>query len=80
MARLPRILNDYLVDTDQSVRKLSESHLLFEAQTCLELMNESSCDAMWADEYPDPRLKRSLERYIDRLVAKGVEPRLDFEM
>lgn len=85
MARLPIILDHYLEDTEQKVRaktespngKLSESHLLMEAEWCL--YNASGNEASAAHEYTAAR-KRSLQNYVNRLKAKGVEPKHDFDL
>lgn len=82
--KVPKILDHYLESTDQYARarerglELSDAHLLAEAEWCLYNAqdNEASCAYM---DY-NASSKAALSRYVDRLRARGIEPRHDFEL
>lgn len=75
----PRILEDYLFNTDQSTAEhepLSDSHLLNEAEWCLYNAYENEASA--AFEYHHAS-KAALKRYVDDLRSRGVQPSRDFD-
>lgn len=83
MARkLPRILADWLDDTDQmrTARgmgiELSDAHLLEEAEWCLYCQNENS----YAFDGYHPSSWAALRRFVDKLKAEGIKPAHDFEL
>ena len=83
--KLPRILNEWLEDTEQyrSAKEkspsgtLSEAHLLAEAEWCLYKCTDE--ESAFFDEY-HPASVAALRRYIGRLRAKGIRPAHDFDL
>ncbi len=76
MSKIPAILDHYLEVTEQYGRgPLSEAHLLNEAEWQL---YQSTQEGSWAYE-AHPMQKKALRRYVERLRAKGVKPKRDFD-
>ena len=74
--KLPTILEHYLEQTGQFDRKpLSEAHLLNEAEWQLYQCYQEGSRAYMSH----PMQKKALKRYVERLKAKGVVPKRDFD-
>ena len=79
--RIPRILEDWLNDTDQDMMAkhrgitLSDAHLLEEAEWCLYCQGENS----YAFDCYHPSSWAALRRFVDKLRSAGVQPKHDFE-
>lgn len=84
MAKLPKILKEWLEDTEQFGRArelgitLSDSHLLAEAEWCLYNCYENAASTGYF-EYTK-QAKAGLRRWVNRMRANGVTARHDFDL
>lgn len=84
MAKLPKILHEWLEDTEQFDRArelgitLSDSHLLAEAEWCLYNCYENAAGTCYF-EY-SAQAKAGLRRWAKRMRANGVRPSHDFDL
>jgi len=67
--KLPRILADQILSLEIWGKMKSESNLLYEAKWLQECLNSSDL----AEEYSSQQIA-GLNRYVNRLEAKGVRP------
>ena len=73
---LPKILSDWLADSEQDMSRMSRGNMLAEALLCIGLMEDESCAPMWSDLYSGKDLAM-LRAYAAGLEMGGVTPSYD---